>query len=70
MGFGMDARREGTAFIWRALTTIAFRSEDSRMLYRGFQYEAVLSIIAKTYSIAYRLHSFIYGGAKCAGMGV
>ena len=27
----------GTAFIWRALTTIAFRSEDSRMLYRGFQ---------------------------------
>ena len=29
--------RPGTAFIWRAFTTIAFSSQDSRMLYRGFQ---------------------------------
>ena len=26
--------------------------------------------MAETNAIPYRLHSFIYGGAKCAGMGV
>lgn len=35
----MHVRRE-KAFIWRVMTIMAFRSEDSRMPYRGFQQDA------------------------------
>lgn len=41
-----SAFRPGTAFMCWAFTTIAPSPTDSNMLYSGFQYDAVLSIVA------------------------